>query len=60
MPLRRWHWETRGVNGGPSQIEGTAALTVERQLPLHRVSPSAILGDALVHACVLLLEVGDL
>lgn len=43
-----------------SQIEGTAALTVERQLPLHRVSPPAILGDALVRACVLLLEVGDL
>lgn len=35
-------------------------LTVERQLPLHRVSASAILGDAFVHARVLLLEVGDL
>lgn len=49
-----------GDNEGPFQIEGTAPLTVEWQLSLHRVSPPVILGHAFVHACILQLEVGDL
>lgn len=37
-----------------------AILTVERQLSFHRVSSSAIFGNAFIYACILLLEVRDL